>query len=272
MSVTVTRGLQWASCYSSWLPTQGNTGYKRIFLISAVYFLSLKPVPTVDHPIWHPFCGSTIWQPKQQRDTLLWPQIVICQQRQKEARRVLHCCLLTWSSPRLISSFKKSTLLTCSPRQTGSQQPLSWCINCAAPISPPAWTKGGGDTGLLPRALGAILSSFSHCNGRRCSRLGVRWYLMWRGPVFFPDILSRVHCCTAPILHRSQSRSHQMALKLKAESGSQRGERGRQKKTERRGGKQRKCGTEGGWKSEKKTSTDCEKERQRESARGKKSN
>lgn len=55
--------------------------------------------------------------------------------------------------------------------------------------------------------------SFSRHFGRRCSRLGVRWYLMWRGLVCFPDILSWVHCCTVLILHHSQSRSHQMALK-----------------------------------------------------------
>lgn len=105
-----------------------------------------------------------------------------------------------------------------SLRQTGSGQALSWCINYVALLPPPAWTLGER-WGLFLGAWGAVPSSSSHHSGRRCSRLGVRWYLMWRGPVSSPDILSWVHCCTAPILHHSQSRSHQMALKSEAEEG-----------------------------------------------------
>lgn len=74
-----------------------------------------------------------------------------------------------------------------------------------------------GERGLVLGTWGTVPSSSAHHSGRRCSRLGVRWYLMWRGPVSFPDILSWVHCCKAPILHCSQSRSHQMALKSEAE-------------------------------------------------------
>lgn len=91
--------------------------------------------------------------------------------------------------------------------------------------------------GLFLAAWGAVTSSSSHHSGRRCSRLGVRWYLMWRGPVSFPDILSWVHCCTAPILHRSQSRSHQMALKSEAEGEKENIWRGRRTKIARNGEK-----------------------------------
>lgn len=90
------------------------------------------------------------------------------------------------------------------------------------------WTKGG--------KMEAVSSS--HHSGRRCSRLGVRWYLMWRGPVSFPDILSWVHCCTAPILHCSKSRSHQMALKSEAERVKENiwlGERTKRERDRRRG-------------------------------------
>lgn len=71
--------------------------------------------------------------------------------------------------------------------------------------------------------------------GRRYGRLGVRWYLMWRVPVSSavtssPECTAAWHCCVAPILQRSQSRAHQMAL----ESEAQRGRKGR--RTKRSGG------------------------------------
>lgn len=149
--------------------------------------------------------------------------------RDREGRGSLNCCLwhncvsgwfpsmMMWAwglkAAQSCSLFEFLLSLSCPQNQTGLEQPLSWCINYMALLLP-LYMK---EAEAVSPSRGTVPSPSAHHRSRRCSRLGVRWYLMWRGPVSFSDILSWVRCCTAPIPHRSQSRSHQMALKSEAE-------------------------------------------------------
>lgn len=51
--------------------------------------------------------------------------------------------ILTWFGDFIPLLFKSLSPFLPPQTQAGSGQPLSWCINYAAPLPPPTWTKGG---------------------------------------------------------------------------------------------------------------------------------